>query len=220
MDLLQDEDKFVSNAMQVARGGHDSENRGGFGEGAWYISEKSLDECNYRCFVEEYTTIMALWTERQPVNNNKRVIRQACADWTELGGMWACHDETGRQFDAGEKDNGMVQLFNSNSHFGDWHKGFLRPPVKEYGECVRWNLDGNQTEEEYLLAMQGCWKIEENDGVKTIEIFDGLNVHGAAGVSDRAMNYIASTYASLFDRDWDGNWDILNPQQRDPELFP
>merc|ERR1711970_1545780 len=75
MDLLKDEDNFVSNAMQVARGGHDSDNRGDYGEGAWYTSTKSEDDCNYRCFVEEYTTIMALWTERQPVNNKKRVIR-------------------------------------------------------------------------------------------------------------------------------------------------
>merc|ERR1719238_1102549 len=132
MDLLKDENKFVSNAMQVARGGHDSDDRGSYGDGAWYTSQKSEEDCNYRCFVEEYTTIMALWTERQPVSNNKRVIRQACEDWTNLGGMWACHLDN-REFDPGERDNGMRGLFNDNSWVGDWHEGFLRPPVKEYG---------------------------------------------------------------------------------------
>merc|ERR1711892_405145 len=121
MDLVSDQGMFVSTHMQAARGGYESGRRGSYGPGAWYISTKSEDECNYRCFVEEYATIFLLWAEKEPPGNNQRVIRAACSTWKNLGGMLLCKD-----FIPWATDNEMVQLFNSNQQT-PWAKGLLQP---------------------------------------------------------------------------------------------
>ena len=229
MDLVSDEGKFLSLKMKAARGGKESSDRGVTGPDAWYISQKPEDECNYRCFVEEYATLMALWSEKDPTNG-PRVIRKACRSWDNLGGLFKCMQTQYTEFNIWEKDNEMFGMFDQYY----WKSpGLLKPPQKNYGECVVWDLNnygytGISSDAEYELMMQNCHGftiVRDPDfgtsGIKSIEVFPaqaGNNeifrtvVYAETDVTDLSLKYVASTYASIFDKNGDGTPEVLDPK--------
>ena len=250
MDIYEDKSKttpndqfILSRYMSRARGFVPSDQRGSFGSVTpelnyvWYTNTKSANDCNYRCFIEEYITIMTLWKQEPAPGSNKNVMETSCKADPTLGGMFTCVKEMGtgdakwkKNFQANEYDNDVVELmaskFNDKNYNAAWRKGLMKFPDANYGHCESqeqasqtygiYGVSPNAAEDYATHLQQQCngFRIEQdpdNENFKQIKVFQDTFVRAEENVKDSTLLLVSSILGSMFDREYNGEPTFINP---------